>query len=89
MTAGASSKRGAFGFDDRVIGFLDAVPALVAVHGVVAAAHGRDRDGCRQRRDEALDVSPADCGGVSRPSVNACTSTGTPASARILASAAT
>ena len=44
------------GFDDGVVGFRHALPALVAIHGVVAAAHGGDRNGFRQRGDEALDV---------------------------------
>ena len=56
MTAGASGKRGAIGFDDRVVGFLDAVPALVAVHREIPAAHGRDFHRRRQRGEEPLDV---------------------------------
>ena len=45
-----------FGFDDGVVGLLDALPALVAVHRVVAAAYCRDRNGFRQRRQQSLDV---------------------------------
>ncbi len=61
-----------FRFDDGVVGFADALPALVAIHGVVAAAHRRDPQrtfgSAAIRR---LTSSAADCGGVSRPSVNA------------------
>ena len=38
------------------IGLLDAVPTLVAIHGVIAARYGCDRDGLRQRGQQALDV---------------------------------
>jgi hypothetical protein len=44
------------GLDDRRIGLGDALPALVAVHRIIAAAHSRDRHGGRQRRGEAPDV---------------------------------
>ena len=49
-------KARAVGLDDGVIGFGDALPALVAVHGVVAAEHGRDRNRRRQRRGESLEI---------------------------------
>ena len=51
----------------------------------VAVATGTDFGSDAASR---LRSSAADCGGVSRPSVSACTSAGTPASARIRASAA-
>ena len=35
-------ERGALAFDQQVVGLLDAVPALVAVHRVETAAHGSD-----------------------------------------------
>ncbi len=41
-----------------MIGLCHAVPAPVAIHSVIAAAHRRDRDGPRQRRDEARNVVP-------------------------------
>jgi hypothetical protein len=43
-------------FDDGPIGLLDSVPAFVAIHGVIAARHGGDRNGFRQRGEETLDV---------------------------------
>ena len=76
------------GFGDRGIRLGDTVPALVAVHRVVAARDGGDRHVSRQRLAAASVCHRApDRGGVSRPSVKACTTVFTPASCRILASA--
>ena len=47
-----SSKRGAVGVGERGVGLGDAVPALVAVHGEVAAADGGDA--ARRRGSAAL-----------------------------------
>ena len=47
-----------FGVHDRVVGLGDAVPALVAIHGVIPTADRRDRNGSRQRREEANNVLP-------------------------------
>ena len=56
------------------IGLRDPVPALVAVHGVVAAGDGGDADAFGQARPAgAPGRRRADCGGVSRPSVKAWT----------------
>ena len=73
-------KARAFGRDHRVIGLGHALPALVAIHGVVAADHGGDRHRGGSAALSVLRSSAADCGGVSRPSVNAWTTAGTPAS---------
>ena len=76
------------GLDDGRVGLADALPALVAIHRVVAAEHRRDLDRRRQRGDETLHVFAgrlrrriAAVGDVVRD-------VGTPASARIFASAA-
>ena len=45
-----------FGLDHRVVGLGDALPALVAIHGVVAPDHGRDRDRLRQRGGEPFQI---------------------------------
>ena len=44
------------GLDHRLVGPGDALPALVAVHRVVAADHGRDRHRGRQRGHEPLEI---------------------------------
>ena len=49
-------KARALGFDDGVVGFGDALPALVAVHRVIAPDHGGDRNGLRQRGGEPFQV---------------------------------
>ena len=70
------------GVDDRVVGELDPLPAAVAVHRVVAAADRADPPGVAQPALELGDVAGAEVGSVSRPSVNACTTTsGTPSCA--------
>ncbi len=33
---------GAFAFDEKIVGFFDAFPSFVAVHGVIASDHGCD-----------------------------------------------
>ncbi len=47
-----------FGLYDGAIGLDHALPALVAIHGVVAAADRRDRDRRRQRFRQARDIVP-------------------------------
>ena len=68
--------------DDRVVAALGPLPALVAVHRVVAAADGRDRRAgwaAASRASRSCMNASADDGGVSRPSSRAWTaSRGTP-----------
>ena len=56
---------------EQVVGLLHAVPALVAVHGEVAADHATRRARPRTRRRRGTSRRPL--GDVSRPSVKACT----------------
>ena len=56
MTAGASGKRGPSASTMALQAFSTALPALVAIHRIVAAAHGRDRDRFRQRGEQTIDV---------------------------------
>ena len=44
------------GVDDRVVASLGPLPALVAVHRVVATTHGRDRGARMDRREPTLEV---------------------------------
>ena len=44
------------GLDHRLVGLGDPLPALVAVHRVVAADHGRDRHRCRERGHKPLEI---------------------------------
>ncbi len=81
--------RGALGGDDGAVGSLDALPAVVAVHAPVAAAHGADAPAPPASfRSTSATYRGAVPGCTSRPSRKAWTTTGTPAALATSISAA-
>ncbi len=73
--------------NDRIVGLLDALPALVAVHAVVAADHRGDPHRWRQCGDEPSEIIARRLRRRIAPVGERMDSAGTPAPMRIFASA--